>query len=56
MKSHNEIICVVLHKIRLKKVNDDHWICIADEKAEGQGVVATTGKFLDGAEPSGILS
>lgn len=35
VKAYNEITCATLHKIRLKKVNDDHYICRADKKDGG---------------------
>jgi len=30
VKQHHEVITATLHKIGLKKVNDDHWVCQAD--------------------------
>jgi len=30
VKPYNEVSVATFHKIRLKKVNDDHWICKAD--------------------------
>jgi len=51
VKAQNEISAATLSKIRLTKVNDDHWICKADydspvhqaaEEGEGAGTSAAT--------------
>jgi len=36
VKSHNKINCATMCKIRLKKVNDEHWIRRVEEEARGQ--------------------
>jgi len=35
VKQHHEVTVETLHKIRLKKINDDHWICQADAENVG---------------------
>jgi len=36
VKAQHEITATTLHKIGLKKVDDEYWICRADEEEVGQ--------------------
>jgi len=54
VKPYNQIICAVLCKIGLKKINDDHWICKVDEETTKQGFIADVGQETNGVQSSGI--
>ena len=36
VKPHKEITCATIHKIGLKNVKDEYWICKAEEEEGGQ--------------------
>jgi len=52
VKAKNEITTTTLHKIGLKKLNDDDWICKGDEEEAGQQPTKRESTTYDGAGPS----
>jgi len=58
VKPHIEITCATLHRIGLKKVNDEYWIYKAEEEGDGQqgNEDVDAGQEGDGVGPSGTTA